>query len=157
SKNSLTESPSPAEGLGIDETGASYLGAAGGAKDGAEQPKTVADAQVAAVREFNRSYTTVVGLLREGLLDTPYSLTEARIIVELPSRPKAEVTSLRSRLNLDAGYLSRILARFAGDGLVTRTRSAADARRQVISLTGRGAEVFARLDALSNDQIRDLL
>jgi DNA-binding MarR family transcriptional regulator/GNAT superfamily N-acetyltransferase len=117
----------------------------------------VTDAQVAAVREFNRHYTAVLGLLREGLLDTPYSLTEARIIFELARQREAEVISLRGGLDLDAGYLSRILARFAGDGLVTRTRSAADARRQVIGLTSRGAEVFARLDTLANDQIRDLL
>jgi DNA-binding MarR family transcriptional regulator/predicted GNAT family acetyltransferase len=123
----------------------------------AGSPETVTDAQVAAVRQFTRYYTAVLGLLREGLLDTPYSMTEARIIFELARQPETEVTSLRGRLDLDAGYLSRILARFAGDGLVTRTRSAADARRQVISLTSRGTEVFARLDALSNDQIRGLL
>jgi DNA-binding MarR family transcriptional regulator/GNAT superfamily N-acetyltransferase len=139
------------EGLGLDEVGAAP------ASTNAGQPEPVTDAQIAAVREFNRCYTAVLGLLREGLLDTPYSLTEARIIFELARQQEAEVTSLRSGLDLDAGYLSRILARFAGDGLVTRTRSATDARRQVIGLTSRGAEVFARLDALANDQIRGLL
>jgi DNA-binding MarR family transcriptional regulator len=117
----------------------------------------VSDAQVAAVREFNRFYTVILGLLREGLLDTRYSLTEARLIFELARQREAEVTSLRSGLDLDAGYLSRILARFAEDGLVTRARSATDARRQVISLTDRGADVYARLGALADDQIRGLL
>src|SRR6266568_1529400 len=90
----------------------------------------VPDAQVAAVREFNRFYTNVLGLLREGLLDTPYSLTEARIIFELARQDRAEVTRLRHWLDIDPGYLSRILARFEADGLVTRARSPEDARRQ---------------------------
>jgi len=117
----------------------------------------VPEAQIAAVREFNRFYTNVLGLLREGLLDTPYSLTEARIIFELARQDQAEVTRLRQWLDIDAGYLSRILARFETDGLVTRTRSAEDARRQVIGLTGSGRAVFATLDALSAGQIRGLL
>jgi DNA-binding MarR family transcriptional regulator/GNAT superfamily N-acetyltransferase len=117
----------------------------------------VPESEIAAVREFNRFYTNVLGLLREGLLDTPYSLTEARIIFELARQDQAEVTRLRRWLDIDAGYLSRILGRFETDGLVTRTRSPEDARRQVIGLTGSGRAVFAKLDALSADQIRGLL
>ncbi|HEY6277719.1 MAG TPA: bifunctional helix-turn-helix transcriptional regulator/GNAT family N-acetyltransferase [Streptosporangiaceae bacterium] len=113
--------------------------------------------QVAAVREFNRFYTNVLGLLREGLLDTPYSLTEARVLFELARADQHEVSDLRRGLDIDAGYLSRLLARFEADGLVTRARSAADARRQVIGLTTAGRAVFARLDGLSGDQIRALL
>src|SRR5689334_24397457 len=86
-------------------------------------PPPVADSDVAAVREFNRFYTGVLGLLREGLLDTPYSLTEARIIFELARQDEAEVAEIRRWLDLDAGYLSRILARFEADGLVHRSRS----------------------------------
>jgi DNA-binding MarR family transcriptional regulator/GNAT superfamily N-acetyltransferase len=121
------------------------------------QQGQVPEGQIAAVREFSRFYTNVLGLLREGLLDTPYSLTEARIIFELGRQDQAEVTRLRQWLDIDAGYLSRILARFETDGLVTRARSPEDARRQVIGLTGAGRAVFARLDARSADQIRGLL
>jgi DNA-binding MarR family transcriptional regulator/GNAT superfamily N-acetyltransferase len=117
----------------------------------------VPDAQVAAVREFSRFYTNVLGLLREGLLDTPYSLTEGRIIFELGRQDQSEVTWLRQWLDIDAGYLSRILARFEADGLVTRARSNEDARRQVIGLTDSGRAVFATLDARSADQIRGRL
>jgi DNA-binding MarR family transcriptional regulator/GNAT superfamily N-acetyltransferase len=117
----------------------------------------VADGDVAAVREFNRFYTSVLGLLREGLLDTPYSLTEARIIFELARQEEVEVAAMRRWLDLDAGYLSRILARFEADGLVLRSRAAVDARRQVIGLTQAGRAVFGRLDALSSEQIRGLL
>jgi DNA-binding MarR family transcriptional regulator/GNAT superfamily N-acetyltransferase len=117
----------------------------------------VADGDVAAVREFNRFYTSVLGLLSEGLLDTPYSLTEARIIFELARKDEVEVAAMRRWLDLDAGYLSRILARFEADGLVRKSRAAADARRQVIGLTPAGRAVFGRLDELSSEQIRGLL
>ena len=117
----------------------------------------VADAEIAAVREFNRFYTNVLGLLREGLLDTPYSLTEARIIFELARGDRTEAGQLRRWLDIDAGYLSRILARFEADGIVSRTRSPRDARRQEIGLTDTGRAVFAKLDALSAGQIRGLL
>jgi DNA-binding MarR family transcriptional regulator/N-acetylglutamate synthase-like GNAT family acetyltransferase len=117
----------------------------------------VTDGEVAAVREFNRFYTNVLGLLREGLLDTPYSLTEARVIFELARADQTETSQLRRWLDIDAGYLSRILARFEADGIVSRSRSAADARRQVIGLTATGRAAFATLDALSAGQIRGLL
>ena len=95
---------------------------------------------MAAVRGFNRFYTNVIGLLRGKYLDTPYSLTEARLLFELAQRDTSEVPDLRRTVDIDPGYLSRILARFASDGLIARQRSAADARRQVIRLTdgGRG-------------------
>ncbi len=130
---------------------------AGGGAAGQAPSAHVPDEQVAAVREFNRFYTNVLGLLQEGLLDTAYSLTEARLIFELARQDDAEASELRRSLDIDAGYLSRLLARFETDGLVTRTRSLADARRQVISLTSTGRAVFANLDARSSDQIRALL
>src|SRR6201987_5519887 len=102
-----------------------------------------ADAAVVAVRVFNRFYTNTIGLLRGKYLDTPYSLTEARILFELAQGEASEVTDLRRTVDIDAGYLSRILARFSSDGLVTRQRSAADGRRQVITLTGGGRDVVA--------------
>ena len=112
---------------------------------------------MAAVRGFNRFYTNVIGLLRGKYLDTPYSLTEARLLFELAQRDTSEVTDLRRTVDIDPGYLSRILARFESDGLITRQRSAADGRRQVIQLTGSGREVVAGLDARSAEQTRDML
>jgi DNA-binding MarR family transcriptional regulator/GNAT superfamily N-acetyltransferase len=112
---------------------------------------------VAAVREFNRFYTNVIGLLRGKYLDTPYSLTEARLLFELALRDASEVTDLRRAVDIDAGYLSRILSRFEADGLVTRQRSAADGRRQVIRLTGTGRDSIDVLDARSAEQTRDML
>ncbi len=115
------------------------------------------DAAVAAVRAFNRFYTNVIGLLRGKYLDTPYSLTEARLLYELGQRDASEVADLRRVVDIDAGYLSRILGRFSGDGLISRQRSPADGRRQVIALTGAGRAAIAGLDAGSARQTGDML
>jgi DNA-binding MarR family transcriptional regulator/GNAT superfamily N-acetyltransferase len=112
---------------------------------------------VAAVREFSRFYTNVIGVLREGLLDTPYTLTESRVIYELAQRESTEVAELRRTLDVDPGYMSRILSAFEVDGLVTRSRSERDGRRQVITLTRRGRAAFATLNARSAGEIRQLL
>jgi DNA-binding MarR family transcriptional regulator/GNAT superfamily N-acetyltransferase len=113
--------------------------------------------RVNAVRAFSRFYTNLIGLLREGLLRSPYSLTEARVIFELAQRRSTDLAELRRRVDIDAGYLSRILARFETDGLATRERSKADGRRQIIRLTAQGWAAFKMLDARSTEQIRALL
>ena len=113
--------------------------------------------RVDAVRAFNRFYTKLIGVVSEGLLETPYSLTEARVIFELAQRDLSEVAVLRRSLDLDGGYLSRILSRFEVDGLLRRERSADDGRRQVAGLTDRGREVFRDLDARSGAQIGRIL
>ena len=114
-------------------------------------------AQVQAVRAFSRTYTRALQVLDEGLLRTPYSLTESRVLFELDQRGRTEVADLRRALGVDAGYLSRMLARFEADGLVTRQRSETDARRQSVTLTGRGRDVAEDLDERSSAQARALL
>jgi DNA-binding MarR family transcriptional regulator/N-acetylglutamate synthase-like GNAT family acetyltransferase len=119
------------------------------------------------VREFNRVYTNMIGLLRGGYLDSPYSLTEARVLFELAQageterqeteRGETEISALRRSVDIDAGYLSRILARFEADGLITRRRSDTDARRRVIALTSAGEHAFRGLDQRSAEQIGELL
>ena len=99
----------------------------------------------------------MIGLLRGKYLDTPYSLTEARTLFELARRDASEATDLRQAVDIDTGYLSRILARFTSDGLISRQRSDADGRRQVIWLTDAGRGVIAGLDARSAAEIRDML
>ncbi|WP_131742691.1 bifunctional helix-turn-helix transcriptional regulator/GNAT family N-acetyltransferase [Actinomadura roseirufa] len=118
---------------------------------------TVTDADVGTVRAFNRFYTGVIGVLGESHVRSPYSLTEARVIFELAQRADTEVLALRRALDLDAGYLSRMLARFESDGLVVRERAAGDARRQIARLTARGREVFGTLDGRSAAEVRALL
>ena len=114
------------------------------------------------MREFNRAYTSLIGLLRGGYLDSPYSLTEARLLFEL-AQPGVtehggrEASALRRAVDIDAGYLSRILARFEADGLITRRRSDTDARRRVITLTSAGERGFRGRDQRSAERIGALL
>ena len=112
---------------------------------------------VETVRRFNRFYTNLIGVLRGGLLDSPYSLTEARVLYELAHGDVHEVVELRQALDIDAGYLSRILRRLVADGLADSERSTVDGRRQRIRLTAQGHKVFADLDARSTTQIEGLL
>ncbi|TDC38461.1 MarR family transcriptional regulator [Actinomadura sp. KC345] len=113
--------------------------------------------EIGTVRSFNRFYTGVIGVLGEGLVQTPYSLTEAWVIFELAQEADTEVLALRRALGLDPGYLSRMLARFEADGLVERERAAGDGRRRIVRLTPRGREVFGMLDERSVADIRGML
>ncbi len=112
---------------------------------------------VARVRAFNRFYTRVIGVLGESLLDTPYSLSEARVLFELAQTDRAEVVDLRRTLGLDPGYLSRVLTRFETEGLAERSRSAADGRRQVVVLTAAGRAAAGDLEERSRADIGTLL
>jgi DNA-binding MarR family transcriptional regulator/GNAT superfamily N-acetyltransferase len=114
-------------------------------------------AQVTQVRAFNRFYTNVIGVLHDMYLDTPYTLTESRLLYEIAKHGTVEVSWLRQALDIDAGYLSRVLSRFESEGLVTRQRSATDARRQEISATDAGRGAVAQLDERAAVQIGELL
>jgi DNA-binding MarR family transcriptional regulator/GNAT superfamily N-acetyltransferase len=114
-------------------------------------------AQVAQVRAFNRFYTNVIGVLHGLYLDSPYTLTEGRLLFEIASHGSVEVSELRRALDIDAGYLSRVLTRFEAESLVTRHRSVTDARRQKIRITDAGRAAKAELDRRSAAQIGVLL
>ncbi len=129
---------------------------AGTTKTGARSARQ--DDRVAAVRAFNRFYTKELGLLGRGFLGTDYTLTEARILWEIGhSDGPAEVIEVRNELDLDPGYLSRILARFERDGLVIRDRSDQDRRRQLVRLTGSGRARVRTFDTRASREFRDLL
>ena len=110
-------------------------------------------AQVTQVRAFNRFYTNVIGVLHDMYLDTPYTLTESRLLYEIAKHGTVEVSWLRQALDIDAGYLSRVLSRFESEGLVTRHRSTADARRQEIRATDAGRGAVAELDERAAVQV----
>ena len=114
-------------------------------------------AQVAQVRAFNRFYTNVIGVLHGMYLDSPFTLTEGRLLFEIARQPAVEVSDLRRSLDIDAGYLSRVLSRFEAESLITRHRSAADARRQEVRIADAGRAAAADLDRRSAGQIADLL
>ncbi len=106
-------------------------------------------ARVDAVRRFTRFYTLYAGVLHRRLLDSPYSLTEARVIYELAHHETATAAELASELNLDSGYLSRILKGFEKRGLIARRPSENDGRASLLSLTEAGEAAFAELNARS--------
>lgn len=113
--------------------------------------------QIEAVRRFNRFYTRRIGVLQESLLSSPFSLTEARVLYELGQQEQTTARSLADELDLDAGYLSRILSRFERDGLVARETSDTDARQSLITLTPSGRNAFSALNSASRNDVGALL
>jgi DNA-binding MarR family transcriptional regulator/GNAT superfamily N-acetyltransferase len=110
-------------------------------------------AAVAAVRRFSRFYTRHLGLLGEGLLNSDFSLTEARVLYELAHRDAPIATDLCRDLGLDAGYLSRILKAFDRRGLITRSASRRDGRQMLLALTQAGRAAFEPLDRASQEEV----
>jgi DNA-binding MarR family transcriptional regulator/GNAT superfamily N-acetyltransferase len=112
---------------------------------------------VDAVRRFNRFYTRQIGVLQEGLLKSPFSLAEARVLYELAHRDQPTAAELCKDLGLDAGYLSRILRGFQRGGLIDRRPSTADGRRSLLALTAEGRAAFGRLEQATRDQVGAML
>ncbi len=113
--------------------------------------------RVTAVRQFDRFFTRQVGALREGLLHSPYSLTEARILFELAQTETVTASDLCRELGLDPGYLSRILASFEQRGLIEKVRSESDGRQRLLRPTSTGIAAFALLDQRARDEASELL
>ena len=109
------------------------------------------------IREFNRFYTNVIGLLDRHFLDTPFSLTEGRVLYEISQTDLCTAKSIRSKIDIDEGYLSRILDKFIEKGLVKKTPAAEDRRLHIILLTENGKKEFSKLNDNSNKQISQLL
>jgi DNA-binding MarR family transcriptional regulator/predicted N-acetyltransferase YhbS len=114
-------------------------------------------ARIDALREFNRFYTRRIGVLHEGLLDTKFSLTESRLLWELAQRSSTTAAELARELDLDAGYLSRLLGGFKQRGLVRTLRSKDDARHLLLTLAAAGRKAFAPLDERSRSEVAALL
>jgi DNA-binding MarR family transcriptional regulator/GNAT superfamily N-acetyltransferase len=132
-------------------------GQGGRAGKGGRATKGGLGGRIAAVREFNRFYTRRIGVLQEGLLSSPYTLAQVRVLYELAHQDGPTATALREQLGLDRGYLSRILSGFRRHGLVAGTRAKDDGRKSLLRLTRHGRQLFAALDARAREEIRDLL
>jgi DNA-binding MarR family transcriptional regulator/GNAT superfamily N-acetyltransferase len=113
--------------------------------------------RTAAVRRFNRFYTRQIGVLRKTYLDSSYSLGEMRVLYEIAHGRKATASNIARALDLDAGYLSRVLRNFEKRGLITRKTSLQDARQSHLALTARGRQTFAPLEQRSQRQTAAML
>lgn len=120
-------------------------------------PDPAFEERVGAVRRFSRFYTRRLGLLDEGLLQSQFSLTQGRVLYELAQQREATATSLVAALNIDHGYLSRILRAFEQRDLIARRRDRNDGRQIVLSLTAKGRKTFALLDQRSQRETGDML
>jgi DNA-binding MarR family transcriptional regulator/GNAT superfamily N-acetyltransferase len=113
--------------------------------------------RIADVRRFNRFFTRQIGALREGLLHSPYNLTESRILYEVANRDNLTAADLCRELGLDAGYLSRILARLESQGVLEKVPSPNDGRQRLLRLTPAGQEAFTLLDQRSREEVGEML
>lgn len=120
-------------------------------------PSKKLEQRVAAVRRFNRFYTKKIGLLHEGYLASPFSLTEGRVLYELAHRDTVTAGELSRELGLDPGYLSRIVRGFDKRGFIDRSRSEADGRQSHLALTPAGHDAFAPMHTRSRDEIGAIL
>jgi DNA-binding MarR family transcriptional regulator/GNAT superfamily N-acetyltransferase len=119
--------------------------------------ETAFDRRVEAVRRFNRFWTRRIGVLQEGYLESPFSLTEVRVLYELAYREDTTASALGKELGLDTGYLSRILRGFEERGLIAKKPSETDGRRSLLRLTEGGREAFVPLDARSREDVGAML
>jgi DNA-binding MarR family transcriptional regulator/GNAT superfamily N-acetyltransferase len=113
--------------------------------------------RVAAVRRFNRFYTQRIGLLQEGVYKSQFSLTQARVLYEIIQRDKPTAAEIAKDLGLDAGYLSRILRGFEARGYIVRQTCDRDGRQSLLSITPRGRESFAPVEAQTIADVTSLL
>lgn len=113
--------------------------------------------RAAKIREFNRFYTNIIGLVNKTILDSPYSLAEARVLLELLMAGQYTATDLTRLLEIDPGYLSRILRRFKREKLLATAKAPADGRVQLLSLTDKGKSVMTAISDASTREIVDLL
>ena len=120
-------------------------------------PEPDSDQHISAVRAFNRFYTRKLGVLDQHLLQSPFSLSEARVLYELANREEAAAKAIGVELGLDPGYLSRIVQKFDEDGLIIRKPLPTDRRKFQLGLTAKGRQAFAKLDRSSQDEVAEML
>jgi DNA-binding MarR family transcriptional regulator len=109
------------------------------------------------IRSFNRFYTNIIGLLDQHYLNSPFSLTEGRVLYEICNTEECSAKKIREKIVIDEGYLSRILASFSKRGLIKRVASSKDGRLRLIAPTEKGKQEFARLNENSNSLISQLI
>jgi DNA-binding MarR family transcriptional regulator len=109
------------------------------------------------IRAFNRYYTNIIGLLDQHYLDSPFSLTEGRVLYEIAHIENCSAKKIREKVSIDEGYLSRIIEKFIQKGLITKSPSPEDRRLHIISLTEKGQQEFASLNEHSDRLITQMI
>ena len=109
------------------------------------------------MRRFNRFYTGRIGVLKLGMVGSPYTLPEARVIYALGRDGESTATAIGKELSLDLGYLSRLLQSLKRRGLLQAKRAAHDARQQHLTLSDKGRKAFTLIDSRSRDEMAQML
>jgi DNA-binding MarR family transcriptional regulator len=109
------------------------------------------------IRSFNRFYTNIIGLLDQHFLDTPFSLTEGRVLYEISNTELCTAKKIRSKVDIDEGYLSRIIDKFIQKGLVKKTPAQEDRRLHIIVLADKGRMEFSKLNDNSNRSVHQVI
>ena len=112
---------------------------------------------ISRIRSFNRFYTNIIGLLDQHFLDSPFSLTEGRVLYEICNTEECSAKKIRESIVIDEGYLSRILDSFAKRGLIKKTPASNDGRLRIILPTEKGKREFATLNDNSNKLISEMI
>ncbi|HOI82492.1 MAG TPA: helix-turn-helix domain-containing GNAT family N-acetyltransferase [Synergistales bacterium] len=112
---------------------------------------------VAEIRDFNRFYTNFIGLVNRNILKSPYSLAEVRVLLEIDAAGRCTARDLTRKLDIDPGYLSRMLSRFTKNGLVEGSVSPSDGRAKILSLTDKGRDTFRQVSSESSRQVASIL
>ena len=120
-------------------------------------PEPDSDQQIDTVRAFNRFYTRRLGVLDQQLLESPFSLSEARVLYELAYREGLSAKEIGAELGLDAGYLSRIVQNFDEGGLISREPLPTDRRQYRLALTSKGRQAFARVEQQTKEDVATML
>ena len=115
------------------------------------------DTRVDQVRAFNRFYTRHLGLLKEGIYESRFTLAEVRVLRELIAADQLTASQIGDALGMDAAFLSKILRRFEHAGLVRRSQARHDGRQKLLSITPRGREQYAPLEVRAHEQVARLL
>jgi len=113
--------------------------------------------EISSIRNFNRDYTKLLGIMNKKVLNTPFSWTEGRVLLEISFNNDKTPIEVANNLDLDKSYTSRILNRFEKKGLISKSPSATDSRSVELSLTTEGQKMVKELDDRSDQQIKDLL
>jgi DNA-binding MarR family transcriptional regulator len=115
------------------------------------------DKPVDRIRSFNQFYTNKLGVLNKHILDSHFSLSEVRVLYELSTNPDCSARTIMQILNVDEGYLSRIIDRLTKSGLVERQRSDSDKRKSMLKLTTKGQSTFRKLNQASSKAIEQMI